>query len=200
MEACSREIAGLLMAHGAELEIDAASLDPGAAPQLSAVELPPAAARRSEWMSRAPFALGALVLNPVYAVVAVAGLLFDRHRVQQRAAREQLSRQLVETVNEARAQLSVTVHHALVNGQAALTEAFEEVAARRRDELEEETAAVKAQLSLSEAERTGAAAQAKTRLARIEDLRARVEETRRGALGALQGGRPARPVAEVQPV
>ena len=101
-------------------------------------------------MSRAPFAVGALVLNPMYAVVAVAGILFDRHRVQRRAQREQLSRQLVETVNEARAQLSVAVHHALVNGQAALTEAFEEVAVRRRDELEEETAAVKAQVSLSE--------------------------------------------------
>jgi hypothetical protein len=140
-------------------------------------------------MSRAPFAVGALVLNPIYAVVAVAGLLFDRHRVHRRAEREQLSRQLAETVNEARAQLSVAVHHALVNGQAALTEAFEEVAARLRDELEEETGAVKAQLSLSETERGRAAAQAEARLARIEDLRGRIAETRRGAVGSLQGGR-----------
>ena len=164
-------------------------LDPGAAPQLVAVELQPSASGRNEWMSRAPFAVGALVLNPIYAVVAVAGILFDRHRVQRRAQREQLSRQLVETVNEARAQLSVAVHHALVNGQAALTEAFEEVAVRRRDELEEETAAVKAQVSLSESERTRAAAQAEARLTRIEDLRERIALTRRGALGSLQGGR-----------
>ncbi len=198
METCAGEIGGLLMAHGAELEIDGGSLDPGAAPHLVAVEPTPSASGRSEWMSRAPFAVGALVLNPIYAVVAVAGLLFDRHRVQRRAQREQLSRQLVETVNEARAQLSVAVHHALVNGQSALTEAFEEVAVRRRDELEEETAAVKAQVSLSEAERTRVAAQAQERMARIANLRERVAETRRGALGALQGGRSRR-VAEGQP-
>jgi hypothetical protein len=186
----------LLGAHGAQLDLDAGTLDPGAAPHLAAVELPPSATSRNEWLSRAPFAAGALVLNPIYAVIAVAGLLFDRHRVQRRAQREQLSRQLVETVNEARAQLSVAVHHALVNGQAALTEAFEEVAVRRRDELEEETAALKAQVSLSESERTQAAARAQARLARVEELRGRVAETRRGAVGSLQGGRVRR-IAEV---
>jgi hypothetical protein len=188
MENCSAEFAALLMAHGAELELAPSSLDPGAAPQLAAVELQPSATGRGEWLSRAPFAVGALVLNPVYAVVAVAGILFDRHRVHKRSHREQLTRQLAETVNEARGQLSVAVHHALVNGQAALTEGFEEVSVRRRDELEEEIAAVKAQVSLSEAERSRSAAQAKARLARIEDLRGRVLETRRGAIGALQGG------------
>jgi hypothetical protein len=198
MEASARDLAGLLSAHGAELVLDDASLDPGAVPHLSMVELPPSAAGRTEWMSRAPYAVGALVLNPVYAVVAVASMLFDRHRVQKRAQREQMSRQLVESVNEARAQLSVAVHHALVNGQAALTEAFEEVVVRRRDEIDEEIAAVKAQVSLSETERTRAAAQAETRLRRLEDLRERVLQTRRGALAALQSGQ-ARAIQEVKP-
>ena len=191
MTSSSEEMASLLGAHGAALQLDRAALEPGAVPALTAVELPPSSTGKGEWMARAPFAAGALVLNPVYAVVAVAGLLFDRRRVHKRVEREQLSRQIVETVNEARAQLSVAVHHALVNGQAALTEAFEEVAAARRDELDEEAGAIKAQVSLSESERTRAANEAEGRLARLEDVRTRLAETRQGALGALSGGRRA---------
>ena len=118
---------------------------------LTAVELPPSATGKNEWMSRAPFAAGAIVINPLYAVVAVAGLLFDRHRVRKRAEREQLITPAGgDRQRGARPARRWPCHHPLVNGQAAITEAFEDVAAARRDELEEEVGALKAQVSLSE--------------------------------------------------
>ena len=177
-----------LTKHGVEMQLDIGQLEAVAQPTVAIVEAAPSTSGTGDWIGRAPFALAATVFNPLYAVAGVVGIIFDRHRVKRRAQREQLSRQVTETVNETRAQLSVAVHHTVVNGQSVLTEAFEDAAEQRREEIEEEIGALQAQTSMSESKRAQGAKDAQARLSRLNDLFKRIEETRRAALGVLTRG------------
>ena len=154
LEAAASNLKQGLTKHGVEMQLDIGQLEPVAQPTVAIVEVAPSASGTGDWIGRAPFAMAATVFNPLYAVAGVVGIIFDRHRVKRRAQREQLSRQVTETVNETRAQLSVAVHHTVVNGQSVLTEAFEDAAEQRREQIEEEIGALQAQTSMSESKRT----------------------------------------------
>ena len=173
---------------GARFPIEEAELGVETRPDLAMVETPPVKSGALELLGRAPFAAGAVLLNPLYAVVAVAGLVFDRQRMKRRAQREQLSRQLVETVTEARSQISLVVNQATLGAQDLLTEIFEDAIGARRADLEEEVGALRARQAQSQEERAQAAEEAERRLAHLDDLDLRIAETRRAAVAVLRGG------------
>jgi hypothetical protein len=189
MEAEAGQLATELAGHGAELRRAGPGVEAPPAPAFGLAEAPPLTAGRAEWLSRAPFAASALLLgNPVYAVAVLVGLLFDRQRVLRRGRREQLSRQVAETVGQARSELSVVVHHAVLAAQSVLTDAFEDAVRRRQDELRDEIAVLDQQAVSSAQERERRAAQAATRGAALDELGESLEAVRRAALGALRAG------------
>ena len=128
------------------------------------------------------------LVNPILAVAAVGALLFDSRRTKRRAQREQLSRQSAETVSEARGQLSVVIHQAVVNGQELLTETFEEATATGQQELGEDIAALQARIAQSKSERAKEASGVDERLRRLDELDAQLGQTGQAALAALRAG------------
>lgn len=188
VEAVRVELTETMAALGAQLEIDAEQFAVHAPVEANIVELTPLRAAKGDWLQRAPLTIGATVINPLYAVVGVAALLFDRTRMNQKLSLDQQIRQIGETIAEARGQLLLAIHHLAANAQFILMEDFEEAAAARRGDLDESIRSVKAHLKAGAPERSQRADAAAAKLKELRSERDNFATIRKAALELTAAG------------
>ena len=188
LEAAERTLLDALEPFDVTLQFERSGLSGQTTLSLNFVDVMPLKGGSAELLGRASMTFGAAIFNPLYAVAGLGGLLFDRRRMKRRARQDQLARQITETLADARAEVSLLVHHAVVNGQAILTDAFEEAVMTGQQELDEEIAALRARSAQSQSERARGAAGADERLTRLEALATQVSDTRRAAAELMGAG------------
>jgi len=191
LEAAERTLLDALKPFDVALQFERSELSEQTTLNLNFVDAMPLKGGTAELLGRASMTFGAALFNPLYAVAGLGGLLFDRGRMKRRARQDQLARQITETLTDARGEVSLLVHHAVVNGQAVLTDAFEEAVVIGQQELDEEIAALRARSAQSQSERASGAAGAAERLTRLEALATQVSDTRRAAAELMGAGLPA---------